>query len=70
MDMSGMDMSGMSGMGMDSSSAATFQPTNMMLARTYWYLIVAAVGLGLVINITTRGNELLRYVKLHPLLQC
>jgi hypothetical protein len=62
MDMSGMDMSGMSGMGMDSGSASTFQPTNMWLARTYWYLIVAAVGFGLFVNMMTRGNEFLRFV--------
>jgi hypothetical protein len=38
-----MDMS--MGMGMDSGSAGIFTPTNMRIARLYWYLIAAVVGL-------------------------
>ena len=40
-----MDMGGMSGMGMDAGSVGMFQSTNMSIARIYWYLVVAVVGL-------------------------
>lgn len=40
--MSSLDgMSSMEGMGMDMGSDGMFRPVNQMLARTYWYLIVA-----------------------------
>lgn len=40
------DMSGMDGMSsMDSGSAMMFKPTNMLIARVYWYLIIALIAL-------------------------
>jgi len=48
MDMGGLDMSGM---GMDMGSDDQFLPGNRRLAHTYWYIVVGAVGFGLVLNI-------------------
>jgi hypothetical protein len=60
MDMADMGM----GMGMDTGAAGMFRPVNMYLAKTYWYLIIAAAGFGLIVNAITRGNERLRFVVL------
>jgi hypothetical protein len=42
--MSEMTMGGM-------SSGGTFKPTNMALARDYWYLIAGVLGLVLVVRV-------------------
>lgn len=55
-------MSGMSGMGMDSSSDGMFRPTAEHLSHIYWYLIIGAIGFGLVTNVIRKGDEILRYV--------
>ena len=31
--------------GMDMGAAADFQPTNMAIARWYWYIVAAAIGI-------------------------
>ncbi|KAF2095817.1 hypothetical protein NA57DRAFT_78595 [Rhizodiscina lignyota] len=48
MDMSGMDMSGM---GMDSTSQGMFEPTNSHIAKIYWSLIGAGIGVGFIANV-------------------
>lgn len=52
--MDGMDMSGMDGMGMDGSSQGIFEPANSHIAKVYWYLIGAAIGIGLIANILSK----------------
>lgn len=43
-------MGGMEGMGMDTSSSGMFFDTDSALARTFWYIIAAAVFLALLLN--------------------
>lgn len=43
-------MSGMEGMGMDMGSNGMFRPLNQMLARIYWYLVVAVFASALLLK--------------------
>jgi hypothetical protein len=58
-----MDMPGMS---MDEASDGMFRPTAEHLSHVYWYLIIAAIGFGLIANVLRKGDEIMRYVNLKP----
>lgn len=53
---------GMSGMGMDMASDGLFRPTAEHLSHVYWYLIIGAIGFGLIANGLRKGDEIMRYV--------
>lgn len=58
-------MSGMSGTGMDESSDGLFRPTAEHLSHIYWYLIIGAIGFGLVANVIRKADEIMRYACLN-----
>ena len=64
MSMPGMDMSGMDMSGMDSSSDGMFRPTAEHLSHVYWYLIIGAIGFGLVANVLLMADGMLRYLSI------
>ena len=49
-------------MSMDQASDGMFRPTAEHLSHVYWYLIVGAIGFGLITNALRRGDETIRYV--------
>lgn len=55
--MGSMDMGGM-----DSSSAGVFKPTNMYIARVYWYIVAAFVALLGLIRLFNASSNLWMYV--------
>jgi hypothetical protein len=59
-----MDMSDMAGM--DAGSDTQFLPGNRRLAHTYWYIVVGAVGFGLVLGVLRTVDTWRRSVP-HPL---
>jgi hypothetical protein len=48
MSMAGMAMSGS---GLDAAEAGMFLPGNTSLSKTYWYILVAVIGFGALINL-------------------
>ena len=61
-------MSGMSGMdglmgsgGMDAGMSELYEPQARHFSLIYWYLICAAVGVGLVFNLIAKFNGWSRY---------
>jgi len=59
----------MSGMGMDQASDGRFRPTSEHLSHVYWYLIISAIGFGLIANALRKGDEIMRcvYIKACPI---
>jgi hypothetical protein len=50
----------MSGMGMDMGSDGMFRPENQKIANAFWYIVVAAVACGFVVNLAQKVNERIR----------
>ena len=49
-------------MNMDAASGGMFRPTAEHLSHIYWYLIIGAIGFGLIANVLRKGDEIMRYV--------
>ena len=56
-------------MSMDQASDGMFRPTAEHLSHVYWYLIVGAIGFGLIANALRKGDETIRYVSIEARLR-
>jgi hypothetical protein len=55
-------------MDMNMESGGLFTPTAERLSHIYWYLIIGAIGFGLIANVLRKGDEIMRYLSItaHP----